>query len=960
MKMKLCIGIFLLAATCLHAQTNDLTALLQQGLFEEQASRNLDAAIADYSSLAAQFDKNRQLAATAIFRLGECYRAQGRTNEAATQYQRIVHEFSDQQTLATLSRQDLAGMGMAGPQTPAVESAAIESSDIQLWSQVKDMPMDELARVLPTLVPDASLDTLLQQRNEAQAKLAQIRTDYSISNNVYMRQKALVNEINRQTDDKIVGIKEALKLRAELPHPRFQQRLQSVIKQNPQGSTDSAAATTDDEDREIVRIQQMIQNSPDLINAPSQGTTPLVTAAYNGWLKVTAYLLDHGADVNIPAPDVRWTSELSGRVTPLMAASGAGNKAMTKFLIDRAADINFKGQYGDTPLHLAAKKGFQAVTEVLLASHADVNAQNNSGTTPLFSAVQGGQLKIVQMLLAAGANANLKDSHGQMGLNYAVGTSPEIYKSLLDASTNPNTEDSDGRTPLSYAVESDGPNVVKLLLAAKADPNSGKLDAPLLWAIQKKDVESTGLLLQAGANPNTESKIDETIARSVKNFSQTTPLFLAITMNQLPMVQLLLKYKADPNDTQTDGHPLIFNALSDTNILESLLNAGAKIEAHDATADINGVRPNWTALAAAAWEQKAAAVEILLNHGANPNFRDTAGNIPLHWAINLWRTPQTDTYKMVQLLLDHGTDPNQRNSDGRTPLDLIKMRSSGNGDSPGRAMAGKIVDLLRQHNALDKLPDWDCITVSRPAANFSFAIFRKGTNDYNQFTLLEMILNFYESSQTYEVPQGNNTWSGYQLHSMLPFPDLTHIAIVRPIHGSTNETCIVVNLLNETNDIDCAKDVPLEFGDVVEVPERNHSLGENAVGLTENQRATLENYVKGKVQLTAHGQQVELSFYRLENRSTTDVLLSQPEAQKILTSSSDLSQVKVIRRDPKTGEQHEWILDCRTVKDDYSTMNNFASRLRATANRGPNEKSFPPANALWLRDGDVIEVPEKP
>src|SRR5450631_4773906 len=116
MKTKLCIGILLVAAALVRAQTNDLTTLLQRGLFEEQASRNLDAAIADYQSLAAQFDKDRQLAATAVFRLGECYRAQGRTNEAAAQYHRILRDFSDQQTLATLSRQNLAGMGVSAPQ----------------------------------------------------------------------------------------------------------------------------------------------------------------------------------------------------------------------------------------------------------------------------------------------------------------------------------------------------------------------------------------------------------------------------------------------------------------------------------------------------------------------------------------------------------------------------------------------------------------------------------------------------------------------------------------------------------------------------------------------------------------------------------------------------------------------------------------------------------------------------
>ncbi|MEI9865107.1 MAG: tetratricopeptide repeat protein [Limisphaerales bacterium] len=103
--------VFALIPCASHAATNDLTALLQKGLFEEQANQNLDAAIANYQTLARQFDKDRQLAATAVFRIGECYRMQGRTNEAAGQYQRILKDFSDQGTLATLSRQNLAGTG---------------------------------------------------------------------------------------------------------------------------------------------------------------------------------------------------------------------------------------------------------------------------------------------------------------------------------------------------------------------------------------------------------------------------------------------------------------------------------------------------------------------------------------------------------------------------------------------------------------------------------------------------------------------------------------------------------------------------------------------------------------------------------------------------------------------------------------------------------------------------------
>src|SRR5947207_2263597 len=84
-----------------------LSETLQKGLFEEEANHNLDAAIKAYQSVLQQTDEQRKLAATAIFRLGECYRKLGKTNDASSQYERIVQEFSDQTTLADLSRQNL-------------------------------------------------------------------------------------------------------------------------------------------------------------------------------------------------------------------------------------------------------------------------------------------------------------------------------------------------------------------------------------------------------------------------------------------------------------------------------------------------------------------------------------------------------------------------------------------------------------------------------------------------------------------------------------------------------------------------------------------------------------------------------------------------------------------------------------------------------------------------------------
>ncbi|HKI68333.1 MAG TPA: tetratricopeptide repeat protein, partial [Verrucomicrobiae bacterium] len=195
MKTKLTVLIFLLAATLAHAQTNNLTALLQQGLFEEQANRNLDAAIADYQSLAKQFDKDRQLAATAIFRLGECYRMQGKTNEAVAQYQRILREFSDQTTLTTLSRQDLTGMGFApvlaertngnsatGGAGGISSGAKLLAAQISGIEKLKTDPAEQ-ARAVLAIFQDDTLKKMLLQLPKLQRQVDELKANPHLTYN---------------------------------------------------------------------------------------------------------------------------------------------------------------------------------------------------------------------------------------------------------------------------------------------------------------------------------------------------------------------------------------------------------------------------------------------------------------------------------------------------------------------------------------------------------------------------------------------------------------------------------------------------------------------------------------------------------------------------------------------------------------------------------------------------------
>ncbi|MBW8864109.1 MAG: ankyrin repeat domain-containing protein, partial [Verrucomicrobia bacterium] len=510
-----------------HAATNDLTALLQQGLFEEQASRNLDAAIADYQTLAAQFDKDRQLAATAVFRLGECYRAQGNTNQAAVQYQRILRDFSDQPTLATLSRQNLAGMGMDKPEYVKAEiPAAVENPEAQLLKKLETKSEADLEKLLPTLMPDTTLDALLKQRYEIQVQRALLAVDYATNNINVARADASLERLDVQIKEKIAGMMQALKLRADMaPTASVSKRSDLADLQVPS-----------EEDQEIARIQQMIQNSPDLINAPGEGgATPLQSAAALGRLKVVNYLLDHGAAIN------------AGSFPALNRAADAGNRAMVELLLSRGAQADAPEANGQTALHHAAAHGYLSVVEALLAAKPDVNAIAMNHRTPLTLAVEARAVFVATTLLAHGADPNNisvlpygNNDRKENGtpLHVAVALNDAAMVTLLLTNHSDLTlRNKTGESALDIAAILGETAIARQLIAAGADVNAISPDnyGPLHYAAVSGSRAVVSLLLEHGANPNARNK------------SGATPLMSAVLSNNrqngLDVISVLLQYK---------------------------------------------------------------------------------------------------------------------------------------------------------------------------------------------------------------------------------------------------------------------------------------------------------------------------------------------------------------------------------------------------------------------------------
>jgi N-acetylneuraminic acid mutarotase len=281
-----------------------------------------------------------------------------------------------------------------------------------------------------------------------------------------------------------------------------------------------------------------------------------------------------------------------------------------------------------------------------------------------------------------------------------------------------------------------------------------------------------------------------------------------------------------------------------------------------------------------------------------------------------------------------------------------------------------MADMLRRHGALDDLPHLDRIGVRRTTVGYSETAFTKPAQDWSQFTLLELIAvqySFLAASPNDGGGQRYNATAFVNTFSRLPFPDLAHLHISRPARDLKSWRDQVVDLTPVLESGDCAKDVRLEWGDVVEIPEADHPLYEKWSGFSNAEMANLKKCLTRKVELVIKDQvtQVPLApkIFGLEEAPgypgwppsvtmDTNVLgLGKVTVEPAITAripfwlrpvllqsklvliSSDLSRVKVTRRDPTTGQQREWIVDCS------------------------KDGEFAPD--LWLENGDRIEVPEK-
>lgn len=233
------------------------------------------------------------------------------------------------------------------------------------------------------------------------------------------------------------------------------------------------------------------------------------------------------------------------RPNNLWSAAKKGDVAVIERLVAAGHDVNAKKQAecveGATPLHVAALSGREDAIKVLVKLNAQINAKDDDGRTALMAAVCSSQgPEIVELFLKLGANINAQDKEGMTALDYAASAgSVQLVSMLIRLGASPNVgKGAKKSSPVVHGIEGGNLEVLKILLAAKADvntPHSGW--SPLSKAALGRRADFVNLLLAAGAN--VEQKDEAPSGR--------TPLLSAVAGGSLEVVRMLIEAGTNAN-----------------------------------------------------------------------------------------------------------------------------------------------------------------------------------------------------------------------------------------------------------------------------------------------------------------------------------------------------------------------------------------------------------------------------
>jgi len=408
------IPLLLLPLTGLRAEEASLRDLLRDALYTEEVSRDAEKAAQQYDELLSRLDEQRHFAATAIFRLAEVRRKQGRKEEAVQLYQRLIREFPAAGPEVKLATENLAALGAKVPE--AGNPVSDEETKELLRLQALATTGPDLLRD-PTKIAGAAQKGWLRVVNFL---LAQGQDPYG--------SRALAAAT---TSGYLSVCKAILQAKGPPPAEIADEALQAAVINKRQEILKLYLESGFDANRALVLPQSLRRTPAD-------------------WDRgITELLVSSGANLDVMPAKTAPPSDSNNPVgSALHEALSHGNIAAANYLLDRGCKPDLATpDYNISPLHIAAssdKKEMSQLVKRLLDAGADPNREttlNLSGgplgfwtkATPLELAARSANKDSLAHLIAAGAEANRREAL-QAALDHQ---DAEMLETLLKAGLDP-------------------------------------------------------------------------------------------------------------------------------------------------------------------------------------------------------------------------------------------------------------------------------------------------------------------------------------------------------------------------------------------------------------------------------------------------------------------------------------------------------------------------------------------
>ncbi|KAF9988609.1 Glycerophosphocholine phosphodiesterase [Mortierella antarctica] len=184
----------------------------------------------------------------------------------------------------------------------------------------------------------------------------------------------------------------------------------------------------------------------------TDGFTPLIYAVSRGQAAVLQILIEEGGIKDVDAvTNVYGTHPSMPKVMP------STPKTVHNPLV--GSEVNLHAAYTYTPLSIACRLGHVEAARLLIKYGACLDAQDEEGESCLIIASKNGHVECVKLLIegpqpGAGANLELRERYyGWTALHLAaIENHPEVVKVLLAAGADPNVYDYSGWNPHEHAV----------------------------------------------------------------------------------------------------------------------------------------------------------------------------------------------------------------------------------------------------------------------------------------------------------------------------------------------------------------------------------------------------------------------------------------------------------------------------------------------------------------------------